>query len=128
MKCIYKNITYLIILLMLLQIIYTPIRVEALTDPVKNPNAYNPTPPGQNSYNDLFNGVGNVLGMLQNIGIVVSVISIMILGIKYMIGSVDEKAEYKKTMFPIVIGIILITSIITIINIINDATNFVLKN
>ena len=49
--------------------------------------------------------LGNqVLGVLQAIGIVVSVVVLIILGIKYMLGSIDQKAEYKKSMLPYVIG------------------------
>ena len=37
-------------------------------------------------------------------GTFVSVIALVIMGIKYMIGSAEEKSEYKKTMLPYVIG------------------------
>ena len=42
------------------------------------------------------------------LGIVVAVIIGLIIGIKLMIGSASEKAEYKKTMIPYLIGAILI--------------------
>ena len=38
-----------------------------------------------------------VLGVIKYIGIVVSVLGLAIIGIKYMISSVEGKAEYKKT-------------------------------
>lgn len=37
-----------------------------------------------------------IVGVIQTVGIVTSVIVLAILGIKYMIGSAEEKAEYKK--------------------------------
>ena len=40
----------------------------------------------------------------------------MVLGIKYMMGSAEEKAEYKKTMIPYVVGAILIFAATTIAN------------
>ena len=53
--------------------------------------------------------LGNrIVGVLQGIGIVVSVVVVIVLGIKYMMGSVEEKAEYKKTMMPYLIGAALI--------------------
>lgn len=53
--------------------------------------------------------LGNdIIGILQAIGIVVSVVVVIVLGIKYMMGSVEEKAEYKKTMMPYLIGAALI--------------------
>lgn len=53
--------------------------------------------------------LGNsIVGILQVIGILVSVIVLIVLGIKYMMGSAEEKAEYKKTMIPYLIGAVLI--------------------
>ena len=53
--------------------------------------------------------VGNkVATIIRNVGIVISVIILMILGIKYMMGSAEEKAEYKKTMIPYVVGAIVL--------------------
>ena len=53
--------------------------------------------------------LGNkIIGVLQAVGIVVSVVIVIVLGIKYMMGSVEEKAEYKKTMMPYLIGAALI--------------------
>ncbi len=56
----------------------------------------------------------NVLGIVQVIGSVVSVIMLMAIGIKYMLGSVEEKAEYKKTIIPYLIGAALVFSGTTI--------------
>ncbi len=53
--------------------------------------------------------VGNdIVGILQTVGIVISVIILIVLGIKYMMGSAEEKAEYKKTMLPYIIGAALV--------------------
>ncbi len=49
-----------------------------------------------------------IVGILQTTGIVISVIILIIIGIKYMRGSAEEKAEYKKTMMPYIIGAALI--------------------
>ena len=50
----------------------------------------------------------SLVGILQTVGIVLSVIVILVIGIKYMMGSAEEKAEYKKTMIPYIIGAILV--------------------
>lgn len=47
---------------------------------------------------------GKITGILQTVGIVLSVVILIILGIKYMMGSAEEKAEYKKTMIPYLVG------------------------
>lgn len=55
---------------------------------------------------------------MQTVGIVVAVVILLILGIKYMIGSAEEKAEYKKTMIPYIVGAILIFASTTIVNVV----------
>lgn len=49
-----------------------------------------------------------IVGILQTVGVSVSVIVLIIIGIKYMMGSAEEKAEYKKTFMPYIIGAALI--------------------
>ncbi len=58
--------------------------------------------------NEIQNVGNSVIGILQVVGIVLSVIVLIVLGIKYMMGSAEEKAEYKKTMMPYIIGAALI--------------------
>ena len=67
---------------------------------------------------DIQNFGGRLLGILQAVGSVLAVIILLILGIKYMMGSAEEKAEYKKTMIPYVVGAILIFLAPTIANMI----------
>ena len=58
---------------------------------------------------DKFNNIGNtIIGALKAIGTIVAVAVLVVLGIKYMMGSAQEKAEYKKTMIPYLIGAIII--------------------
>ena len=51
---------------------------------------------------------GNIVGIIQTVGTIAAVAVLVVLGIKYMMGSAEEKAEYKKTMIPYVIGAVLI--------------------
>ena len=54
-------------------------------------------------------GVGEkVIGIVTMLGSILAVLVLVILGIKYMMGSTDEKAEYKKSMLPYVIGAVLV--------------------
>ena len=56
-----------------------------------------------------FNNIGNkIIGALQAIGSIAAVAILVDLGIRYMMGSTEEKAEYKKTMIPYVIGAVFI--------------------
>ena len=46
----------------------------------------------------------NILGIVSTGASVLAVIILIVLGVKYMMGSAEEKAEYKKTLLPYVIG------------------------
>lgn len=65
-----------------------------------------------------------IITVLTTIGVSTSVIVLIILGLKYMMGSVEEKAEYKKSMKPYVIGAFLVFAASTIAGVIfNVAKN-----
>ena len=59
-----------------------------------------------------------ILGVLQTVGVILAVIILVILGIKYMMGSAEEKAEYKKTMVPYLVGAVFIFAAPIIANIV----------
>ena len=64
-----------------------------------------------------------IVTIMQTIGIVVAVVVLLVLGIKYMMGSAEEKAEYKKTMIPYLVGAILIFASTTIVNVVYNVAN-----
>ena len=66
---------------------------------------------------------GNIVNIIQIVGIVVAVIVLLVIGIKYMIGSASEKAEYKKTMIPYLVGAVLIFASTTIVNVVYNIAN-----
>lgn len=49
-----------------------------------------------------------IISIISTVAIVISVIVLLVIGIKYMMGSASEKAEYKKTMIPYLVGAIII--------------------
>lgn len=68
---------------------------------------------GKVSYGDsiaLQTKAGQIMGMIRNVAVIASVIILMVLGVKYMLGSVEEKAEYKKSFIPLIVGIVLVVS------------------
>lgn len=58
-----------------------------------------------------------VLGVINAVGVICSVIILCIIGIRYMLGSVEEKAEYKKTMLGYIVGAVLLFTASTIPNV-----------
>lgn len=81
-------------------------QVQALgLDALDNPDAY----VQENGDNSQLVSIGNVIvWVVRTIGTAISVLILSILGIKYIMGSVEEKAEYKQTMWPYIIGAFLI--------------------
>ena len=51
---------------------------------------------------------GKIITIITTLGSVLSVIVLIVIGIKYMVGGIEQKAEYKRTLMPYVIGCILL--------------------
>lgn len=79
---------------------------------------YEPTDLDSSDYETAFDMVSTIVSVITVGGIAISIVSLMYLGIKYMYGSVEERAEYKRTMIPMFIGTILLFSSATIVSII----------
>ncbi len=97
-----KSIKLVSIVLMVLAMVLVSTSVFA--------NDFRPTSVNMDTSNT--NSVQNVgskiLGIVRVVGTIVAVAMLIVLGIKYMMGSAEERAEYKKTLFPYFIGAVLI--------------------
>lgn len=88
-----------------------------------NPDAYKPGDVTVAESSTIIVKFRIILGAIRNISIVVAVISLMLIGFKYIIGSVEEKANYKKTLLPYVIGVVIAASGTTIVSFIYNAVH-----
>lgn len=79
---------------------------------------YRPSELKSADYEEAFKLGGILVSGIQIVGTVIAIAGIMIMGIKYMIGSVEQKAEYKKTLIPYIIGCIFIFAISNIVSLI----------
>lgn len=61
-----------------------------------------------------------IIGLIKNVGIAASVIILMVIGFKYLTGSVEEKADYKKSLMPYVVGAIILFGASTIAGFVID--------
>jgi len=59
--------------------------------------------------NELANKAANIVATIRNVAAIAAVVIIAILGVKYMLGSVEEKAEYKKSFMPLIVGVVVVT-------------------
>ena len=64
-----------------------------------------------------------IIWLVRTIGESISVIMLIVIGIKYILGSVEEKAEYKKSMWPYVLGAVLLFSGSALTDVIYKAFN-----
>lgn len=88
-----------------------------------NPNDYKPPTLTANEAEPAMNKIQPIIGVITTIGIVASVVALIALGIKYMVGSVEEKAEYKKSMIPYLIGAFLVFAVSTVVTFIMNISN-----
>lgn len=101
-----KVLKTIVPILIALSIIVISVNTLAIDDP----NDYNPGKIKNNDAKITGDIIGKVLGIIQVIGIIVSIAVISIIGIKYMIGSVSEKAAFKENLVPYVAGVILLAA------------------
>lgn len=74
-----------------------------------DPEDYRPNAVSISDAEETINIAGRAIGAIKNVGVIIAVIAITIIGIGYIFSSVDEKAKYKEALFPWVIGIVFIT-------------------
>lgn len=105
------NIIILLTTIMTLMLVAVPNYSYASADADDDPlgledlNKYQGTNPGSEKLKSKAN---TIFSYLRTIGIVLSVVALIAIGIKYMLGSVEEKATYKQTLLPYLIGAILL--------------------
>ena len=105
MKTTMKIITMAVLVVMILAVSTSAFAFDPGTIINDIDNKAN-TSAGQNTQvNDI---AGRILGLIRNVAVVAGVIILSVIGIKFMLGSAEEKAEYKKSLIPLVVGIIVV--------------------
>lgn len=115
------------IIFLMLIIFFIPTYSIATGSPIDNPGGYKPGGISSTDSDKIVNKVNPILGTITVVGIVISAITLTVLGIKYMIGSVEEKAEYKKSMIPYIIGVMLLLAASTAVGLIARLTQDAIK-
>lgn len=105
------------IIMLVVMIVLSSTMVLAATDPAKYT--------GESNINTskLDNFGNNLISIITTIGSIISVVVLVVLGIKYMMGSAEEKAEYKKTLLPYLIGALLLFAASTIASVVFSIAN-----
>ncbi len=85
-----------------------------------NPDDYKPKELTTSDAGDFVDIVNSIIAAIRIFGTVVSVVALIALGIKYMLGSTQDRATYKETMIPYLVGAVMVFAIPNIIGIIFD--------
>lgn len=115
-----KSIKILSILMMAIMIIMvaTPVFANSTIIDELESEVSEPQGAGRSKILEL---VGTILGFLRWVAVIGGVVLITIIGIKYMMGSLEEKAQYQKAMVPLIIGIIVVMGATFIAKLLFDA-------
>lgn len=110
----FKKVLMILTMLMLLTII-CPLKVNASDEAAFNgyqinPDRFSKTGHISKQVKAMYEFTGVIVGAIQIVGTIVSAGALIIIGIRYVVGSADEKAEYKERMIPFVLGAVLLFS------------------
>ena len=65
---------------------------------------------------DMNTMVLNILKFIRGIAVAAALISVLVIGVKIIVGSSEEKAKYKEMLLPLVVGVIIVVFGTTIIS------------
>ena len=111
-----KNITKIVTFIMIIMMLLT---ISANVFAATTINTY--TSADNTAFDTIWT---KIVGVIRSAGYAVSVGALVALGIKYMIGSTEERSEYKKSMIPYVVGAVLVFSTATILGYIQKFAKF----
>ncbi len=113
-----KKTVKIILIAMIILLVALTVTVNAASSGVA-PGSYT----GGGASVTSINKIGNqIIQIVSTVGSIASVIVLVILGLKYMMGSAEEKAEYKKTLLPYIIGAAFVFAASTIATVVFNFT------
>ena len=90
---------------------------------VIDPDNFKPDPLQDDEIAPIVSKGATLVSIIRVIGIIVTVVCLMLIGIKYMTGSIEEKADYKKSMIPYLIGVLVFFALSQLLAIIIEFAN-----
>lgn len=86
---------------------------------IEDLNAYDPQESLEGS-ESFVKKAGPILGTIRTVGVIVSIITLAIIGLKYMFTSVQEKADYKKQALPFIVGCFMLMGVSLLVGLIEQ--------
>lgn len=107
-----KKKTFIFILIMIICIFaFNNVALATVIDTTKyDPGKDDPLDPTSRTI------IGKILGIITTVGSVAAILFLVIIGIRFMLGSVEEKAQYKESLKPYLIGAFLLFAILQIVD------------
>ena len=122
-RCIVITIVTLLMLMLVSSFICETQAVK-LGPIISNPEQVTKPSAEDNHNTDELKNIGNIIvNVVRTFGQAISVVILAIVGIRYIMGSIEEKAEYKQTMWVYIVAAILIFGGSTLTQIIYDMFN-----
>lgn len=127
-KCIHKKILIIVLLIMVFITIYGHNRCLALSDITDQNNlGWLSWSPKLEDDEEFIDKAEVIISLIRTLGIIISVGSLSFIGLKILLGSIEEKANYKQKMVPWIVGAVMVFAITVIPTTIYDITNDVVN-
>ena len=107
MKKLIKMI-YIILIVLTLTMCFQMINNKVCATEIVDADGYELT---EEDTTELFEKANVIATIIRSIGVVVSVLALMIIGLRAMVGSAEEKADYKKSLPGYLFGAIMVLAI-----------------
>ena len=85
-----------------------------------NPDIYTPETLTREKATTVFFMGEKLFGFLRNVAAIVAILTIATIGVKYIYASAEQKAEYKATLVPWLIGAVLVVMVTGLLGIIQS--------
>ena len=106
---------FLVILILIISLSGVVLAEDSdITNIVENTN---PTVPESTTF---ITAANTIIGGIQLVCNIIAILIIIVVGIKYMMGSVEEKADYKGKIFAYIIGAVILFGISNILSLISN--------
>ncbi len=119
-----KSIKIILALIIAIMCVFSSVQVYAADDTVTNFGIDSLKPSDATTADTDIAKMGiNIISIISSIGMVVAVVVLMVLGVKYMVGSTEEKSKYKDSMMPFIVGALLLFAASGIAKIVYNAAS-----
>jgi len=123
-----KNVKIIVIFIILALTLFTfSVKIYGRTDMTINPGDFDPGDIPKEEVKEIMDKASVIITAIRAVGAAVTVIVLLVLGIKFMTASVSERAQYKNSIIPYLIGVAIFFSVSQGIGMIMTITRDVFK-